>query len=63
MLDDLRNRRRYWELKDEVENRKKMETTVYQSNITIFLKSLDLLISSIGLLNTNKNNINRLHGA
>ena len=41
LLDDLRNRRRYWELKEEAENRKKIETTVYQSNISIFHKSLD----------------------
>ena len=33
LLDGLRNRRRYWELKEEDEDRKKMETTVYQSNI------------------------------
>ena len=33
---------------------KKMETTVYQSNISIFHKSLDLLISSI--LNNNNTN-------
>ena len=32
-LDDLRNRRRYRELKEEAKGRKKMETTVYQSNI------------------------------
>jgi hypothetical protein len=34
LLDDLRNRRRYWELKEE-----KMETTVYQLNISIFHKT------------------------
>jgi hypothetical protein len=33
LLDDLRNRRRYWELKEEAEDKKKIETTVYQSNI------------------------------
>ena len=54
LLDDLRNRRRYWELKEESEDPKKMEKTVYQSNISIFHKSLDLLISSI----LNNNNIN-----
>ena len=32
LLDYLRNRR-YWELKEEAEVRKKMGTTVYQSNI------------------------------
>ena len=30
-----------------------METTVYQSNISIFHKSLDLLISSILIINNN----------
>ena len=54
LLDDLRNRRRYLELKEEYEDRKKMETTVYQLNLSIFHKSLDLLISSI--LNNNNNN-------
>ena len=34
-----------------------METTVYQSNIIIFHKSLDLLISSI--LNNNKGKMGR----
>ena len=34
---------------------KKMETTVYQLNISIFHKSLDLLISSI--LNNNNNSM------
>ena len=29
LLDDLRNNRRYWELKEEAEDKKKMETTVY----------------------------------
>ena len=32
-LDDLRKRRRYWELKEESEDRKKIEKTVHQSNI------------------------------
>jgi len=45
-LDDLRNRKRYWKLK-EAEDQKKMETTVYQSNISIFHKSRDLQTSSI----------------
>ena len=46
LLDDLGNRRRDWELKRKlkIEN---METTVYQSNISILDKSMDLLISSI----------------
>ena len=33
LLDDLRHRRRYRELKEEGEDKKKMETTVYQLNI------------------------------
>jgi hypothetical protein len=37
-----------------------METTVYQSNIGIFHKSLDLLISSI-LNNNNNNNNNKMY--
>ena len=32
LLDDLRNIRRYWEPKEEAGS-KKMETTIYQSNI------------------------------
>ena len=32
LLDELRNRR-YWELKEEAEDQKKIETTVYQPNI------------------------------
>ena len=48
LLDDLRDRRRYWELKKEAEDRKRWRR---QSNISIFHKSLDLLISSI--LNNN----------
>ena len=46
-LDDLRNRRRHWELKEEAEDRKRTETTVYQSNVSIIHKSLDLLTSRI----------------
>ena len=34
LLDDLGNRIRYWELKEEAEDRKKMETTLYQKNIS-----------------------------
>ena len=56
----LRNRRRYWELRVKAEDRKNMETTVYQSNISIFHKSLDLLISSILNNNNNNNNNNNL---
>ena len=33
LIGDLRNRRRYWELKEEAEGRKKMGSTVYQLNI------------------------------
>ena len=32
-LDGLRNRSRYWELKEESEDLKNMETTVYHSNV------------------------------
>ena len=39
---------------------KKIETTVYQSNTSIFHKSLDLLISSI-INNNNNNNNNKAH--
>jgi hypothetical protein len=45
-LDDLRNQRRYWELKEEAEDRKNME-----SKPSVFHKSMNLLISSI--LNNN----------
>ena len=31
LLDDLRNRRRYWELKEEAEDQKKVEIAVYQT--------------------------------
>ena len=40
-FDDLRNRRRYWELKEEAEDRKRCKR---QSNVR---KTIDLLISSI----------------
>ena len=48
-LVDLRNRRRYWELKEEAEDQN-MQTIVYQSNIRKeykFPKFMDQLISSI----------------
>ena len=48
-VDDLRNRRRYWELKEEAEDQN-MQTIVYQSNIRKeykFPKFMDQLISSI----------------
>ena len=57
-LDDLGNRR-YWELREEAKI-KKMETTVYQSNISTFHKSLNLLISSILNNNNNNNNNNNI---
>ena len=33
LLDDLRNRRRYWELKEESKDKKKLENTAYDMNI------------------------------
>ena len=39
VLEDSRKRRRYWELQEEGEDRKKMETTVYQLNISISISS------------------------
>ena len=33
LVDNLTNRRRYWELKEEAEFKKNMKMTVYQSNI------------------------------
>ena len=36
LLDNLRKRRIYWELKKEAEDKKKMEATVYQLIISIF---------------------------
>ena len=33
LFDDFRNRRRYWELKEKAEDKKKMETSVYHTNI------------------------------
>ena len=57
LLDDLRNRRRPWEFKEEDKDKQKVETTIYQSNIrkkyVIFRKFMGLLISSI--LNNNYN--------
>jgi len=50
LLDDLRNRRRYWELKEEAEDRKRWRRQ-FINRTSIFHKSLDLLISSI--LNNN----------
>jgi hypothetical protein len=33
LLDDLRKRRIYWELKEECEDKKKVEMIVYESNL------------------------------
>ena len=33
LLDDLRNRRRYWELKKEAEHRNRWKRQLHQSNI------------------------------
>ena len=55
ILDDLRNRR----AKGGSWRSKKMETTVYHSNISIFHNSLDLVISSI-LNNDNNHNNNNI---
>ena len=52
LLDDLRKKKKILGAKGS----KKMETTIYQSNISIYHKTLDLLTSSI--LNNNNNNNN-----
>ena len=58
LLDDLRNRRRYWELKEEAADRKRLKlqfiNRTYGTN-TYLPKSTDLIIRSI--LN-NSNNLN-----
>jgi hypothetical protein len=47
LLDDLRNRR-YWELKEEAEDRKIWKRQFINRTLgSIFYKSMDLLISSI----------------
>ena len=54
LLDDLRNRRRYWELKEEAEdliNGNDCLAIEHKEEIHIFQKSKDLTISSI--LNNN----------
>ena len=62
LLDDLRNRRRYLELKDKAGNRKRWKDSLsheHKDEIqVIFHKSMDLLISSILLNNSNNNNNN-----
>ena len=47
LLDYLRNRRIYWELKDEAEDRNNSLSIEDTEEIHIFHKSVDLLISSI----------------
>ena len=51
LLDDLKNRRRYWDLKEEAEDRKDENDSLsheHKEEIqVIFRKSMDLLISSI----------------
>ena len=51
LADDLRNRRRHWELESEAKS-KNMETNVYHTNVSkqikfTFHKSIDILTSSI----------------
>ena len=55
LLDDLRDRRTYWELKEEAEDRKDGDDSLSIDH-KYLSKSLDLLISSI--LNNNNNNYN-----
>ena len=49
LADDLRNRRRYWELKEDAEDRKKLNLSIEHKEETkvILHKSINLLISSI----------------
>ena len=54
LLDDLRNRIRYWEIKEEAEN--DSLSIEHKEEIHIFRKSKDLLISSIHNNNSNNNN-------
>ena len=60
LLDDLRNRRRYWELKKEAEDIKDESDSLsieHKEEIqVIFHKSMDLLI--YGILSDNNNNNN-----
>ena len=46
-LDDLRNRRRYWELKEEAEYGNDSLLIEHKEGIHIFYKSMDLLTSGI----------------
>ena len=53
LLDDLRNKRRYWELNEETDDQKDGDDSLsiaHKEEINIFYKSMYLLISSI--LNT-----------
>ena len=56
LLDDLRNRRRYWKLKKKIEKDEDESLSIeHREEIkVIFRKSVDLLISSILNNNTNK---------
>jgi hypothetical protein len=61
LLDDLRNGRRYWELKEEAEDGERWKddrlSFEYKEEIHVIVhKSKDLIISSI--LNNNNNNDN-----
>ena len=58
LLDHLRNRRRYWELKVEKDGNGSLSIE-HKEEIHIFHKFMDLLISSI-LNNNNNNNNNNL---
>ena len=53
-IDDLRNRR-FWELKEEAEDRTrwKRQFIDHKEEIYTFRKSMDLLISSIRVLDNN----------
>jgi hypothetical protein len=51
LLVDRRNRRRYWELKEEAEDQNDSLSIEYKEEIHIFHKIMVLLISSI--LNNN----------
>ena len=46
LLDDSRNKRRHWEVKEETEDRKRWKRHKEEIQV-IFLKSMDLLTSSI----------------
>ena len=53
LLDDLRNKRRYWELQEEAEDANNGNVSLsieHKEEIHIFHKSMDLLICSV--LNT-----------